>query len=401
MKKKKKQSCSCTPKCETECYKPVKKSNTCEPCNENKVKYVKTTHCKPCHENKMEATCCKPCYEKEVECEPISCCKPSPCSKKAISPSYVECPCGDYEITCVDKCVELAKKAEELFDKACKYETDATQTFNQAKECEKSAKLLSQKACNLLKNANKYENQSKEDECKAKELMERAKELCEKAKALAKEAECIEKEAKSNCEKAKCLYEKADTYNEKAKCLYNQALKYDEKALECYKTAGEKIKQYENKSKKCQDMINKCNNKLEVCENNCVQGDYDYQNMNMKPCMEMKPCMKPSMKPMDMPSCGCKKNKCQQVSNYDYIVEKSCNCDDEVIYIDMDNNCSTYVSPIYDMAPMQCMGNFMDKYPMLDNSNMYTCANDYESDDTWMNYYMYMQQMMNQMPYNK
>ena len=98
--------------------------------------------------------------------------------------SYVECPCGDYEITCVDKCVELAKKAEELFNKACKYEAEATQTFNQAKECEKSAKLLSQKACSLLQSANNCENQSKANECKAKELMQQAEELSHKAKCL-------------------------------------------------------------------------------------------------------------------------------------------------------------------------------------------------------------------------
>ena len=145
MKKKKKQSRSCTPQ-----YDACK---TVEPCK-------KTQKCE----------ICKPC-ETVVECTPISSCKPCPTEKKPMN-SYMECPCGDYEITCVDKCVELAKKAEELFEKACKYEADATQTFNQAKECEKSAKLLSQQACNLLQNANKCENQSRNDEYKAKELMQ-------------------------------------------------------------------------------------------------------------------------------------------------------------------------------------------------------------------------------------
>ena len=51
------------------------------------------------------------------------------------------------------------------------------------------------------------------------------------------------------------------------------------------------------------------------------------------------------------------------------------------------------------MAPMQCMGNFTNKYPSLDNSNMSCYDNQY--DEMWMNYYMYMQQMMQQMPYNK
>ncbi|MCI6456222.1 MAG: hypothetical protein SPI06_04280 [Terrisporobacter sp.] len=360
MKKKKKQSCSCTPQYEA-----------CKP-----VETVKTT-------KKCEV--CKPC-ETVVECTPISSCKPCITEKKPME-SYVECPCGNYEITCVDKCVELAKKAEELFDKACKYEADATQTFNQAKECEKSAKLLSQKACNLLQNANKLENQSRNDEFKAKELMQRAQELCEKAKALNKEAECIEKDAKSNCEKAKSLYEKAETYNEKAKCLYNQALKYDEKALECYKTAGDKIKEYEKKSKKCEEMIDKCGYKLQNCENNCAYN----QPVQSKMDMEM-----PST-----PSCGCAK-PCKNTC--DTVVEKTCNCNDEIIYVDMDNcscnnQCSTYVSPMYNMAPMQCMGNFTNKYPSLDNSNMSCYDNQY--DEMWMNYYMYMQQMMQQMPYNK
>ena len=366
MKKKKKQSCSCTPQ-----------NEVCAP-----VEAVKIT-------KKCEV--CKPC-ETVVECTPISSCKPCPTEKKPMA-SYVECPCGDYEITCVDKCVELAKKAEELFEKACQYEADATQTFNQAKECEKSAKLLSQKACNLLQNANKNENQAKNDECKAKELMQRAQELYEKAKALNKEAECIEKDAQANCEKAKCLYEKAETYNDKAKYLYNQALKYDEKALECYKTAGDKIKEYESKSKKCEEMINKCNSKLQNCENNCVS------NQLMQPQMHTEMCA-PTMPSVS--SCGCKKthkNTCET------IVEKTCNCDDEIIYIDMSddyscaNSCSTYVSPMYNMAPMQCMGNFTNKYPSLDNLNMYPYASQY--DDMWMNYYMYMQQMMKQMPYNK
>lgn len=353
MKKKKKQSCSCN--------------------HQNKV-------CKPVENSKTNQKC-------EV-CTPISSCKPCPTEKKPMH-SYVDCPCGDYEITCVDKCVELSQKAEDLFEKACEYEADATQTFNEAEECEKSAKLLSQKACNLLKNSNKSENQAKDDESKAKELMQRAQELCEKAKSLKKEAECIEKNAKENCEKAKCLYEKAETYNEKAKCLYNQALKYDEKALECYKTAGDKIKEYEGKSKKCEEMIDKCGNKLENCENNSVSKSkiqpeiYDAQSKI---------------------SCGCNK---PSKNNCETIVEKTCKCNDEIIYIDMDtdNNsslgdtCSTYVSPMYNMAPMQSMGNFTDKYPSLGNCNMYPYTNQY--DEMWMNYYIYMQQMMQQMPYNK
>ena len=78
MKKKKKQSCSCTPQ-----------NEVCAP-----VEAVKIT-------KKCEV--CKPC-ETVVECTPISSCKPCPTEKKPMD-SYVECPCGDYEITCVDKCV--------------------------------------------------------------------------------------------------------------------------------------------------------------------------------------------------------------------------------------------------------------------------------------------------------
>lgn len=363
MKKKKKQSCSCTPQNEAcNVVEPVKTAKKCD--------------------------VCKP-YENEAECMPISSCKPCPTEKKPMA-SYVETPCGNYEITCVDKCVDLAKKAEELFEKACQYEANAKQTFNQAQECEKSAKLLSQKACNLLQNANKNENQAKNDECKAKELMQRAQELCEKAKALKKEAECIEKSAQENCEKAKDLYEKAETYNDKAKCLYNQALKYDEKALECYKTAGDKIKEYESKSKKCEEMLNKCGSKLQGCEKNCVSNQAT-QAQHTKVDNEMY-----------MQSCGCNKNLKNTCEN---IVQQTCNGDDEIIYVNMDNDvnyqnsCATYVSPMYNMSPMQCMGNFHNKYPSLDNMNMYTCGNEY--DEMWMNYYMYMQHMMHQMPYNR
>ena len=65
MKKKKKQSCSCTPQYEA-----------CKPCET-----VKTT-------KKCEV--CKPC-ETVVECTPISSCKPCITEKKPME-SYVECP---------------------------------------------------------------------------------------------------------------------------------------------------------------------------------------------------------------------------------------------------------------------------------------------------------------------
>ena len=175
--------------------------------------------------------------------------------------------------------------------------------------------------------------------------------------------------------------------NNETQGIIRITLKYDEKALECYKTAGDKIKEYEKKSKKCEEMIDKCGYKLQNCENNCAYNQPVQSKMDMK---------MPST-----PSCGCAKpckNTCETV------VEKTCNCNDEIIYVDMDNcscnnQCSTYVSPMYNMAPMQCMGNFTNKYPSLDNSNMSCYDNQY--DEMWMNYYMYMQQMMQQMPYNK
>lgn len=345
MKKKKKQSCSCTPQCES-----------------SKMEVSCKTECEPCE------IVCKPC-KTTVECNPITGCKPCPSNKVDY---YCECP-PDCEVTFCDECVEIAKKAEELFKKACKYEAEATQTYNQAEECEKSAKLMSQKACSLLENSAKCENQSKYDECKAKQLMQQAGELANKAKGLKKEACEIEKEAQAHCEKAKCLYEKADVSNEKAKALYEQAMKYDEKALQCYKTAGDKIKEYESKSKVCEEMMNKCGNKLNNCHKNCVSA-----GMTKK---ESKPSK----------SCGCEK-----------IVEKTCSCEEEIIYVDMDNSCgcqSSYVTPMYNMTAMQGMGNMQNKYPSLDGG----CMMDEYADmnDMWMNYYMYMQQMMQQMPYNK
>ena len=100
MRKKKKQSCSCTPQHDA------------------------------CNENIQTITSCKP--NKQVNtCKPAQTC--------------VDDICGDYEITCVDKCVNLAKKADELFEKALQCDCQATDIYNQAQQCEKSAQALSQK----------------------------------------------------------------------------------------------------------------------------------------------------------------------------------------------------------------------------------------------------------------
>ena len=341
MRKKKKQVCS-----------TISKHEDCNICSEQ----VKT--CKPC----KPSNTCKPC-------------KPSNTCKKAVK-KYVECSGDDYEITCVDKCVKVAKQAEELFEKALECECKATEAYEQAKECEKLSKVLSSKAKNLMKNAHHDEKESKVSECKAKELMEKSQELCEQAKCLYKEAEKIENEAECNCEKAKCLYEKAQEHNDMAKGLYNQALKCDEKALECYKTAEEKIKEYEMKSKKCEDMILKCSHKLDQCENKPKCG--------LEPIKYVK-CGKEK-------ECGCKheknkydcyapkKNYCKPEYKQKYY--NTCYEEDEIIYIEQDdiymnNGCTTYVSPMYDMCSMQYMGGFAEQYPNLDMPYMNSYINEY------------------------
>ena len=169
--------------------------------------------------------------------------------------------------------------------------------------------------------------------------------------------------------------------------LYSQAMKCDEKALQCYKNAGEKIKEYEAKSNKCEDMINKCNMKLNQC------------NHKDKKCNDIMP------KYVKMDKCKHSCNKNYQEYNF------GCHCDnkkvnkpksnmnDDIIYIDNEylymNDCPTYVSPMYDMYQMQCMGDFAHKYPSLDMPYMNGYMNQYQDlNDMWMNYYMMMQNMM-------
>lgn len=313
----------------------------------------------------------------------VNSCKPMKTYKKPVK-KYVDCSCNDYETICVDKCANLAKQAEELFERALECECKASEAYEQARECEKSSKILSAKAEELIKKANYSEKESKASECKAKELMEKSEKLCEQAKCLFKEAGCIEKEAHTNCEQAKCLFEKAQDHNKQAKSLYSQAMKCDEKALECFKDAGEKIKEYEMKSKKCEDMMEKCMNKLDGCNNKPKCNNYIQMD--------------------------CKYDKCknESMNNNKWQTSK---CDDDIIYIDMDNNdnyytgsgCSTYVSPMYDMYNMQCVGNFSQKYPSLEmpymNMYMEQCE---DINDMWMNYYTMMQNMMMQsMPKNR
>ena len=61
----------------------------------------------------------------------------------------------------------------------------------------------------------------------------------------------------------------------------------------------------------------------------------------------------------------------------------------------MDNGCTTYVSPMYDMCSMQYMGGFAEQYPSLDMHYMNPYINQYpDMNDMWMNHYMMMQNMM-------
>lgn len=383
MRKKKKQSYSCAPQ-----------YDACNPCEE------KINTCKPVKQTKISNAC---------SCNTNNVCK-KPVKK------YVEDICGDYEITCVDKCVNLAKKAEELFDKACECDAQAVETYNQAKECEKSAKLLEQKANNLLQNACCTEKESKEAECKAKQLLEKADELSAKAKCLYQEGKQIQKEAEANCESAKCLYEKAQCLNEKAKELYSQAMKCDEKALECYKNAGEKMKEYEIKSKKCEDMISKCGNALDKCSNKVnykKETPCEYVK-SVDICNTTKPSSICKYEEYDYSCNPPKKKSCisnKAVTN-NTCKMNTCNTYDEsedIIYVeDYDickgNLCSTYVSPMYDMTPMQCVGGISSKYPSLDKPYMNVYIDQYQDmNDMWMNYYMYMQNMymQNMIPFDK
>ena len=111
--------------------------------------------------------------------------------------------------------------------------------------------------------------------------------------------------------------------------------------------------------------------------------------------------------------CGCEHEK----NKYDYYAPKKKNCkpeykqkyynpcygEDEIIYIEQDdiymnNGCTTYVSPMYDMCSMQYMGGFAEQYPSLDMPYMNPYINQYpDMNDMWMNYYMMMQNMMQNM----
>ena len=341
----------------------------------------------------------------------IDSCKPTKCKPKI---KEYTCPCEECEIKCEDKCADLAQRAEELFNKAVKYEDKAMCALKDAKALEQNAKNLSQKSCNLMQNAKVADKGAKNANCTAQELLNKAEELCCKAKCLYKEAKDLEQEAAENCQNAKCAYEKAENYNAQAKYLYNQTLKYEQKTLECYKNAEEKIKEMESKSKKCEDLINKCNTKLNNCMNSCVNLE---QTKNSCGCntgskQQMNSC---NYQPqVESNSCGCQtqKDTCEY-SVYDYSNYGCQDNNDEIIQVAPEqqdcgyqntcgcmNDCGyqySYVNPMYDMTPMQYMGNMSNQYMTMDTPYITTSDDLDNMNDMWNNYYMYIQKMIQSM----
>lgn len=371
------------------CVKPSDKCGCTKPMDKYKYNYTKPTD---------KCSCTKPVTEYNPKsCIPntninsIDSCKPTKCKPKI---KEYTCPCEDCEITCEDKCTDLAQRAEELFNKAMKYEEKAKCALKEAKELEQNAKCLSQKSCNLMQNAKEADKGSKNATCSAQELMNKAEELCCKAKCLYKEAKELEQEAAENCQNAKCAYEKAENYNAQAKYLYNQTLKYEQKTLECYKDAEEKIKEMGSKSKKCEDLINKCNSKLNNCMTSCVQPEQTKK------------------------SCGCNIYDKKQVNNCGCSSKAETygcqSCEEEIIQVAPEqqqntiqsNNCGcmceteyeySYVNPMYDMTPMQYMGNMSNQYMTMETPYIMPFDDGDSMNDMWNNYYMYIQKMIQSM----
>lgn len=387
--KKKKKSCSCN-KQNNMYNKNVNYTKKQDVCEHKSTCNINPCETNPCECNTKKTECCVKSCIPDKTITPIECCKPTKCKTKI---KEYPCPCEEEcEIKCEDKCVDLSKRAEELFEKAMKYEKMAMCAFKEARQYEENARCLSQKSCNLLQSAKAADKGSKDANCSAQELIKKAEELCNKAKCLYKEASLVEKEAEENCQNAKCAYEKAENCNEQAKYLYNQALKYEEKALKCYKSAQEKIKEYGGKSKKCEELINKCNMKL----NNYMEGEYDK--------CECKPMKK------EMPSCECKPIKKHMTSCDDYKYEdckgdysyESCKyddyCEEEIIQLVPEKKCGcTYINPMYDMTPMQYMGNMSTQYMTMETPYIMPCDEIQNINDMWNNYYMYIQKMIKSM----
>lgn len=386
--RKKKKSCGC--------------SNQMNTCNNKNMNYCAKK------ENKCEDKCaCKtnPIEYNTKSCIPdktinaIDSCKPTKCKTKI---KEYTCPYEDCEIKYEDTCSDLAKKAEELFDKAVKYEKKAECTLKEAKELEQNAKNLSQKSCNLMQNAKEADKQAKNATCSAQDLMNKAEELCCKAKCLYKEAKELEQEAQENCQNAKCAYEKAENYNQQAKYLFNQTLKYEQKTLECYKNAEDKIKEIGGKSKKCQDLINKCNSKLNNCMDSCIEEEKPKKSCGCNIYDKVEKVEKENCgfkTPKDI--CGC--------NNYSYNDYGCKNDENDIIQLKQENNCNctcntscqySYINPMYDMMPMQYMGNMSNEYITMETPYITTFDENDNMNDMWNNYYMYIQKMIQSMKDN-
>ncbi|MEG2788996.1 MAG: hypothetical protein RR942_14375 [Romboutsia sp.] len=361
--------------------------------------------------------------KKEVYCEP---CKKVVYKKmepiKEIKP--VCCPpgpCNDCEIKFDDTCVKLAQEAEKLFKKALDCECLAVDSYEEAKEFDKKAKALEDKAKKLAKESIDNEYEAEKLRKQANQLLCKSEELCAKAKCLYKEAESAGDEAEKYCEKAKCLYTKAQSENEQAKCLYSQAMQCDEKAMNCYKVAGEKIKEYEDKSKKCESMMKKCQDKIKGCYemDDCKPMKKScYVDLGLdEPCNDKCNHNKHSKCEKKIkPSCNCEvkyvcpthkekpkketKQKCgyeyYDMNEYYYDKDEYCDLDDMMLI--KEEETGLYINPIYNMEPMQYMGDFAIQYPSMDEPYMNIDQMGMEEmQDMWMNYYMYMQNMMKNM----
>ena len=157
---------------------------------------------------------------------------------------------------------------------------------------------------------------------------------------------------------------------------------------------------YSNKLKynKCEEMTNECNYNETKCNNTM------YKYVKMDKC---KPSCNKDYKEYNY---GCNyDNKKQNKTKYN--MNNMCNMnnmenEDEIIYIDNEDlymdNCTTYVSPMYDMYQMQYMGDFAQQYPTLDMPYMNCYIDQYpDVNDMWMNYCMMMQNMMQSMKKSK
>ena len=160
------------------------------------------------------------------------------------------------------------------------------------------------------------------------------------------------------------------------------------------KEVEEKIKEMGSKSKKCEDLINKCNSKLNNCMTSCVQPE-----QTKKSCG----CNIYDKKPVN--NCGCTSKAetygCQS-------------CEEEIIQVapeqqqntTQSNNCGcmceteyeySYVNPMYDMTPMQYMGNMSNQYMTMETPYIMPFDDGDSMNDMWNNYYMYIQKMIQSM----